>query len=145
LGREFDRPCLGHRHYRAFRRAVNRATSHAGETSNRGEVDDLAAPLLQHLRDHSLPTGERAFHVRLPSLIESLLSHFRDRSKRQNAGAVHQDVDTSELINRSLSQRLAVGNLRDVHLLEDTSGFTCHEAAAFSIATGSYDMSPLCG
>src|SRR5436190_3431303 len=142
---QLDCPRLRHGHDRALRRAVHRAAGDACEPRDRGEVDDPAAALLEHLRNHRLAAEERALDVRLPGVVEALLRHIDDGAERQDARAVDEHVDAAELVERAPRESLALRDDPHVGRLKDAPDLGRDRLAALLVAARDDDAGALGG
>src|SRR5262245_7541759 len=76
-----------------------------------GQVDDVPAPPLSHSGQHGLGHPCQAEEIDLQHPVELLLLALLDRSEVADAGVVHQDVDTAEVL---LSAAHSLGDLDGV-------------------------------
>src|SRR5205085_3631483 len=78
------------------------------------QVDDAAAALLLHDRQHVLQAAHIAHELELQALLPVLLRQRLDHAAGRRAGVVHENVDAPELPVGALDEVLRLGFLREV-------------------------------
>ena len=82
-----------------------------------GDVDDLAAALFDHGRDHRLGHDKRPVEVDVDDLPEVLGGHLHHGDALDDAGVVHQNIDHAHLglnFGHQLVYRVLAGNIAHV-------------------------------
>jgi hypothetical protein len=83
---------------------------------HRGDVDDAAPALLEHVVDDLLGDVEQAVEIRLDDLVPLLVGHLAEQAVARDAGVVDQHVRGTVLGPDSLEGRLGRVPVRDVAL-----------------------------
>ncbi len=74
------------------------------EAADRGEVDDAAAALREHVATERLARKVRALDVEVEDRVEALLREVLGRAAERRARAVDEDVDLPELADDAVRQ-----------------------------------------
>ena len=95
-----DRLRLGHEDHAALRRAVRDGPGAADQTPARRAVDDRAAPLFDHRRQHRARHQERALEARVHLRVPLVLVAPQRVVGHVDAGVVEQHIDPAERLER---------------------------------------------
>src|SRR5690606_9641187 len=83
------------------------------------DVDDDAAALLQHVRQHFLHPIERALDVEVVGQLEQVVVDFeKSAATQRRPGRIEQEIDASEALDAGLDEGLHRSALGDVGLHE---------------------------
>ena len=101
--RPLPREVARERDHAALRRVVRERVHDLGrravQPGDRGDVDDLAAALLDHRAARGLRAEEDAGQVHVDDLLPALERHVLRRGAPHRAGVVDEDVDAAELVH----------------------------------------------
>jgi hypothetical protein len=95
-----DRLVSRQQHDTALRSVVRAAALEAFQALDAGDVDHVAAALLEHLRDHVLPAQEGALQVDVDDAIPLVGFEHVDRAPARGSGGIHEYVDATEALDR---------------------------------------------
>src|ERR1700677_2850912 len=99
---------------RGLGRSVHVEPAVAGETNDRGDVDDLTGSPGQHHAARGSGDIDRALQVQVDHLVECVVAEQADDTLTGHAGIVDEDVEASPARRRLLHEALRVGRVRDV-------------------------------
>src|SRR5262249_49163301 len=114
---------------------VHVVVSHRADAHARGDVDDLAATLADHVGEDGAATVERAGDVQVDAGAPLLVGerfHGLVPSRRGAPGVVDQNIDPPELGEGRRHQRVDRGGVGDVGLHGQTAtAFGSHQCGSF--------------
>src|SRR3954464_683139 len=90
-----------------------------------GDVDDRAAALLLHHRQHVFTAEEYALQVEVHLRVEHFLRHLDRAACGRAADVVHQDVDAAEALHARLDHGAYIGAFRDITNVRGDAGRLC--------------------
>src|SRR5215469_13115422 len=114
LGGPFVGQRLGQLRHPAFGRRIGRYQPSALKRKQRRDIDDLAAPLREHVAPAHLAEPEYGIEIDLDGTGPVLRRVSYRRSAADNARVVHQYIDRTQFSNRQSNQGLARLRIRKV-------------------------------
>ena len=83
-------------------RTISHSLRERENTCNGGDVDDLAASFLQHMRNRSLRREENSCQIDVDRLAPHLLAMIEEGANIADARIVDENVDRTEMLGRAV-------------------------------------------
>ena len=109
-------PAFGHAAHRKFAPVIRRAVRRTVDGGRRSQIDDVAALALDEVPGRLSAHQHRAGDVGLKHRVELCAVHLDQRPAKTEAGAVHQHVEMSELLQHLAIRALHIVFVADVGL-----------------------------